>query len=92
MQIIDNGKFVKLIADEGKKIFSPDTNSYHKMIILGKNEKQEKYREVNDPKTSEQENDTNVTMMINDTYTINKKEQSINVDEMITIFNTIINK
>lgn len=49
MRIVDNGKFIKAIADYGKKIYHPASNSYHKFIIIGKIEYLENYREVTDP-------------------------------------------
>lgn len=49
MRIVDNGKFIKAIADYGKKIYHPASNSYHKFIIIGKMEYLDQYKEVTDP-------------------------------------------
>lgn len=49
MQLIDNGVIRKLVAEEGKKLYSPSSNTYHDVIYLGKNASPDKYREVNDP-------------------------------------------
>lgn len=49
MQIINNGSFIKAIADKGYKIFIPSSNSYHDFVIVGKMEYLEKYKEVKDP-------------------------------------------
>ena len=75
MQIIDNGKFKKLVADEGKKLFSPYTNSYHDYVILGKNQEESKFKEVNDPYITQ----TN-------------GESTISVNELINIFNNVVNE
>lgn len=49
MRIVDNGKFIKAIADYGKKIYHPASNSYHKFILIGKMEYLDQYKEVTDP-------------------------------------------
>ena len=46
MKIIDNGKFIKLLADEGKKITNKDRSFFSDFIYLGKNDSPDKYEEV----------------------------------------------
>ena len=46
MKIIDNGKFIKLLADEGKKITNKDRSFFSDFIYLGKNDSPENYEEV----------------------------------------------
>ena len=46
MKIIDNGKFIKLLADEGKKITNKDRSFFSDFIYLGKNDSPDNYEEV----------------------------------------------
>ena len=46
MKIIDNGKFIKLLADEGKKITNKDRTFFSDFIYLGKNDSPDNYEEV----------------------------------------------
>ena len=43
MNIIDNGKFIKLLADEGKKITNKDRSFFSDFIYLGKNDSSDNY-------------------------------------------------
>lgn len=46
MQIISNGKLIKIIADEGKKITNKNRNFFSDFIYLGKNDSPDNYLEV----------------------------------------------
>ena len=46
MQIISNGKLIKIIADEGKKITNKDRSFFSDFIYLGKNDSPDNYEEV----------------------------------------------
>ena len=44
--IIDNGKIIKILADEGKKITNKDRSFFSDFIYLGKNDSPDNYEEV----------------------------------------------
>lgn len=46
MQVIDNGKIIKILAEEGKKITNKDRSFFSDFIYLGKNDSPENYEEV----------------------------------------------
>ena len=46
MQVIDNGKIIKILADEGKKITNKDRSFFSDFIYLGKNDSPDNYVEV----------------------------------------------
>ena len=46
MQVIDNGKIIKILADEGKKITNKDRTFFSDFIYLGKNDSPDNYEEV----------------------------------------------
>ena len=46
MQVIDNGKIIKILADEGKKITNKDRSFFSDFIYLGKNDSPDNYEEV----------------------------------------------
>ena len=46
MQIINNGKLIKIIADEGKKITNSERTFFSDFIYLGKNDSPDNYEEV----------------------------------------------
>ena len=46
MQIINNGKLIKIIADEGKKITNSERTFFSDFIYLGKNDSPDNYVEV----------------------------------------------
>ena len=46
MQVIDNGKIIKILADEGKKITNKDRTFFTDFIYLGKNDSPDNYEEV----------------------------------------------
>ena len=46
MQVIDNGKIIKIMADEGKKITNKDRSFFSDFIYLGKNDSPDNYEEV----------------------------------------------
>ena len=46
MQVIDNGKIIKIMAEEGKKITNANRDFFSDFIYLGKNDSQGNYEEV----------------------------------------------
>ena len=46
MQVIDNGKIIKILAEEGKKITNKDRSFFSDFIYLGKNDSPDNYEEV----------------------------------------------
>ncbi len=46
MQVIDNGKIIKILADEGKKITNTNRDFFSDFIYLGKNDSPDNYEEV----------------------------------------------
>ena len=46
MQVIDNGKIIKILAEEGKKITNKDRSFFSDFIYLGKNDSVDNYEEV----------------------------------------------
>lgn len=46
MQIINNGKLIKIIADEGKKITNSERTFFSDFIYLSKNDSPDNYEEV----------------------------------------------
>ena len=46
MQVIDNGKIIKILAEEGKKITNKDRAFFSDFIYLGKNDSPDNYEEV----------------------------------------------
>ena len=46
MQVIDNGKIIKILADEGKKITNSERSFFADFIYLGKNDSPGNYEEV----------------------------------------------
>ena len=46
MQVIDNGKIIKILADEGKKITNSERSFFSDFIYLGKNDSPNNYEEV----------------------------------------------
>ena len=46
MQVIDNGKIIKILAEEGKKITNKDRTFFSDFIYLGKNDSPDNYEEV----------------------------------------------
>ena len=46
MQVIDNGKIIKILAEEGKKITNKDRSCFADFIYLGKNDSPDNYEEV----------------------------------------------
>ena len=46
MQVIDNGKIIKIFADEGKKITNTERSFFSDFIYLGKNDSPDNYEEV----------------------------------------------
>ena len=46
MQVIDNGKIIKILAEEGKKITNKDSTFFSDFIYLGKNDSPDNYIEV----------------------------------------------
>lgn len=50
MQIIESSLFTTLIPDKGYKIVNKKTGSFHKKVLLGKNDSPDNYGEVVDEK------------------------------------------
>ena len=46
MQVIDNGKIIKILSDEGKKITNSERSFFSEFIYLGKNDSPDNYEEV----------------------------------------------
>ena len=46
MQVIDNGKIIKILAEEGKKLTNKDRSFFTDFIYLGKNDSPDNYEEV----------------------------------------------
>ena len=46
MQVIDNGKIIKILAEEGKKITNSERSFFSDFIYLGKNDSPDNYEEV----------------------------------------------
>ena len=46
MQVIDNGKIIKILSDEGKKITNSERSFFSDFIYLGKNDSPDNYEEV----------------------------------------------
>ena len=46
MQVIDNGKIIKILADEGKKITNTNRDFFSDYIYLSKNDSPDNYEEV----------------------------------------------
>ena len=46
MQVIDNGKIIKILAEEDKKITNKDRSFFSDFIYLGKNDSPDNYEEV----------------------------------------------
>ena len=46
MKVVNNDKFIKIVADEGKKITNKDRSFFSDFIYLGKNDSPENYEEV----------------------------------------------
>ena len=46
MKVVDNGKTIKILADEGKKITNKDRSFFSDFIYLGKNDSPDNYEEV----------------------------------------------
>ena len=46
MQVIDNGKIIKILAEEGKKITNKDRSFFSDFMYLGKNDSPDNYEEV----------------------------------------------
>ena len=46
MQVIDNGKIIKILADEGKKITNKNRSFFSDFIYLSKNDSPDNYEEV----------------------------------------------
>lgn len=90
MQIVDNGLFIKAIADKGHKIFSPATNSYHNFILVGKMEYLENYKEVKDPAITYEEHET-ITSIINEEETHNFTQEKMFRD-LMNIASDLINE
>ena len=46
MQVINNGKIIKILSDEGKKITNSKRSFFSDFIYLGKNDSPDNYEEV----------------------------------------------
>lgn len=91
MQIVDNGIFIKAIADKGYKLYSPKTNSYHDFIIVGKIDYLENYKEVKDPQPIYEEEQEK--QIVNNIINENAKSASNDAfSELVKLANNIINE